>query len=73
MRPLDEAETQAVFEKLFKFIGPNIKHLIERKAPDGPVGVAGEGYCFRLQKNRVYYVSEVLQKRTTGDLLSLPW
>eukprot|EP00475_Leptophrys_vorax_P007363 TRINITY_DN14662_c0_g3_i1.p1 TRINITY_DN14662_c0_g3~~TRINITY_DN14662_c0_g3_i1.p1 ORF type:complete len:188 (+),score=21.64 TRINITY_DN14662_c0_g3_i1:159-722(+) len=63
MRPLDEAETQAVFEKLHKFIGGNIKHLIERKAPDGPDGVGG-GYCLRLHKQRVYYVSEAIMRRS---------
>jgi ribosome biogenesis protein Nip4 len=31
------------------FQGKNLIHLIDR--PDGP-------YCFRLQKDRVYYVSE---------------
>lgn len=65
MRPLDEKETQLVFEKLHKFIGSNIKHLIERKAPDGPGGVGG-GYCLRLQKQRVYYVSEVMMRRATS-------
>ena len=46
-----------VFEKLYKFIGRDIKSLIER--PDGL-------YCFRLQKSRVYYVSEALMKRATN-------
>ncbi|CAI5491441.1 unnamed protein product [Closterium sp. NIES-64] len=65
MRPLDEKETQAVFEKLHKFIGSNIKHLIERKAPEGPGGATG-GYCLRLQKQRVYYVSEAIMRRATS-------
>lgn len=34
-------------------IGPNVKQLIER--PDGI-------YCFREQKDRVYYVSETILK-----------
>ncbi len=46
-----------VFEKLFKFIGKNIKSLVDR--PDEP-------YCFRLQKNRVYYVRESLMKKATS-------
>ncbi len=46
-----------VFEKLFKFIGKNIKALVDR--PDQP-------YCFRLQKNRVYYVREDLMKKATN-------
>lgn len=38
-----------VFEKLERFIGSNIKQLI----------ITSNGnYCFRLQKDRVYYVSE---------------
>ncbi|CAO3690840.1 unnamed protein product [Rhizopus stolonifer] len=49
MRPLTPEETTTLFEKLAKYIGANIKHLIER--PD-------ETYCFRLQKNKVYYLSE---------------
>jgi 60S ribosome subunit biogenesis protein NIP7 len=65
MRPLTEEESRAVFEKLANYIvcpsrllnnlvltffqGKNLIHLIDR--PDGP-------YCFRLQKDRVYYVSE---------------
>ena len=57
MRPLTEEETKAVFEKLYKFIGKSIKSLIDR--PDEP-------YCFRLQKNRVFYVRESLMKRATN-------
>lgn len=46
-----------VFEKLYKFIGKDIKSMIER--PDGR-------YCLRLHKNRVYYVSEGLMKKATN-------
>ncbi|CAG9837206.1 unnamed protein product [Diabrotica balteata] len=53
MRRLSEERTKILFEKLAKFIGPNIKLLIER--PDGL-------YCFREQKDRVYYVSEKILK-----------
>eukprot|EP00245_Coleochaete_scutata_P006152 TRINITY_DN20336_c0_g1_i1.p1 TRINITY_DN20336_c0_g1~~TRINITY_DN20336_c0_g1_i1.p1 ORF type:complete len:183 (+),score=26.20 TRINITY_DN20336_c0_g1_i1:123-671(+) len=60
MRPLDEEETQVVFEKLHKYIGKNIKNLIERPAPDGT------GYCLRLQKQRIFYVSEALVRRATN-------
>src|SRR4051812_46182425 len=38
-------------------IGRNIRHLIDR--PD-------EEYCFRLQKDRVYYVSERLVKAASN-------
>lgn len=66
MRPLTEDESKAVFTKLANYIvrlfrllwrsvltsldqGKNLIHLIDR---------ADEPYCFRLQKDRVYYVSE---------------
>ncbi|KAF9462109.1 secretory pathway protein Sec39-domain-containing protein [Collybia nuda] len=49
MRPLTEDESKMVFTKLANYIGKNLVHLIDR--PDEP-------YCFRLQKDRVYYVSE---------------
>lgn len=66
MRPLDEAETQQVFEKLHKYIGKNIQALIERPAVEGPGGGAAGGYCLRLQKQRVFYVSEALVRRATN-------
>lgn len=56
MRPLTEEETTKVFEKLAKFIGRNIKKLVD--SPDG-------NYCFRLQKDRVYYASEQTMKTAT--------
>jgi 60S ribosome subunit biogenesis protein NIP7 len=57
MRPLTDEETKIFFEKLNKYIGRNIKHLIER--PDGE-------YCFRLHKDRVYYMSAVQLKAATS-------
>jgi len=66
MRPLTDDETKTFFEKLAKYIGENIKLLIER--PDGV-------YCFRYHKDRVFYVSEALMKRAGNvareNLLSL--
>lgn len=66
MRPLTEDETRTFFEKLSKYIGRNITQLIDR--PDEP-------HCFRIQKDRVYYVSEAIMKRATSigrdQLLSL--
>jgi 60S ribosome subunit biogenesis protein NIP7 len=53
MRPLTEEETKILFLKLSEYIGKNIEYLINRK---------DERYCFRLIKNRVYYVSESLMK-----------
>lgn len=66
MRPLTEDETKTVFEKLTKYIGENVKCLIDR--PDGL-------YCFRLHKDRVYYVKEDIMKKATNigraNLMSL--
>ena len=53
MRALTDDETKAFFEKLAKFLGSNIKYLIERE--DGE-------YVFRLHRERIYYMSaEVLK------------
>ncbi|KVI03751.1 Pseudouridine synthase/archaeosine transglycosylase [Cynara cardunculus var. scolymus] len=65
MRPLDEAETTQVFEKLFKFTGNNLKNIVESPSHEGLDKNPGR-YCFRLHKNRVYYVSESLVKRATN-------
>eukprot|EP01097_Dermamoeba_algensis_P005321 TRINITY_DN3381_c0_g2_i1.p1 TRINITY_DN3381_c0_g2~~TRINITY_DN3381_c0_g2_i1.p1 ORF type:complete len:181 (+),score=32.93 TRINITY_DN3381_c0_g2_i1:46-588(+) len=54
MRPLTEEETKIFFQKLAKYIGRNIKLLLERK---------DEPYCFRLNAERVYYASEKLVSR----------
>lgn len=47
MRPLTDEEIRVFFEKLSEYIGRNIKALIDRD---------DEPYCFRLHKERVYYV-----------------
>jgi len=57
MRPLEEAEIQQVFEKLFKFVGKNLKNIVDRT--DQP-------HCFRLHKKRVFYVREDMMKRATN-------
>uniref|UniRef100_A0A3B3BZD4 NIP7 nucleolar pre-rRNA processing protein n=1 Tax=Oryzias melastigma TaxID=30732 RepID=A0A3B3BZD4_ORYME len=57
MRPLTDEETKAMFEKLSKYIGENIKLLVDR--PDGT-------YCFRLHHDRVYYMSEKILKLATN-------
>jgi 60S ribosome subunit biogenesis protein NIP7 len=54
MRPLTEEETKLFFDKLSKYIGENIRQLIDRT--DG-------SYCFRLHRERVYYVSETIMKQ----------
>ncbi|KAK5650800.1 hypothetical protein RI129_001829 [Pyrocoelia pectoralis] len=53
MKRLSEERTKILFEKLSQYIGSNIKLLIER--PDGL-------YCFREQRDRVYYVAEKVLK-----------
>ncbi|XP_052867088.1 60S ribosome subunit biogenesis protein NIP7 homolog [Anopheles cruzii] len=53
MRRLSEEQTKVLFEKLSKYIGSNVKMLIDR--PDGT-------YCFREAKSRVYYMSEKILK-----------
>ena len=58
MRPLTEEETKNVFEKLHKFMGKNIKALVDRGS--------GEPHCLRLQKNRVFYVREDMMRRATN-------
>ncbi|KAF8926326.1 hypothetical protein BKA57DRAFT_478916 [Linnemannia elongata] len=57
MRPLTELETKTFFEKLAKYIGRNITHLIDR---------GDETYCFRLHRDRVYYVSESVMRKATS-------
>ncbi|KAK9146918.1 hypothetical protein Sjap_006821 [Stephania japonica] len=66
MRALDEKETTAVFEKLFKFTGKNLKNIVEKASQEGPDPSPESRYCFRLQKNKVYYVSESVVKRATN-------
>ncbi|OQR72506.1 60S ribosome subunit biogenesis protein NIP7-like [Tropilaelaps mercedesae] len=53
MRPLTNDETKALLEKVDKFIGGSAKLLIDRE--DGI-------YCFRIQKDRVFYISERVLK-----------
>ena len=57
LNPVNLQETKAVFEKLHKFLGKNIKHLVDR---------SDEPHVFRLHKNRVYYVRESLLRRATN-------
>ncbi|KAF2313893.1 hypothetical protein GH714_018629 [Hevea brasiliensis] len=63
--PLDETETDAVFRKLHSFTGHNLKNIVENPSHEGPEPNPGR-YCFRLHKNKVYYVSESLVKRATN-------
>ena len=58
MRPLTEDETKLLFEKLSKYIGENVKELLAPSSSDL--------YCFRLHKERVFYVSERLMKQAAN-------
>lgn len=53
MRPLTEEETKIVFLKLSEYVGKNLERMIDR---------TDDKYCFRLIKDKVYYVSESLMK-----------
>lgn len=57
MRPLTEEETKVVFEKLATYIGRNITFLVDN--PTDP-------HVFRLQKDRVYYVSQTVANFATS-------
>ena len=65
MRVLTEEETKTFFEKLAKYMGANIKFLIDREDGD---------YVFRLHRDRVYYLSTDVLKMAAhvgkDDLLS---
>lgn len=66
MRQLTEEETKVVFEKLAGYIGRNISFLVDNQEQPS---------VFRLQKDRVYYVSEHISKFATSvarqNLMSL--
>ena len=66
MRQLTEEETKVVFEKLAGYVGRNIVYLVDNKE---------QPHVFRLQKDRVYYVSEHISKLATSvarpNLMSL--
>lgn len=69
-------ETKAVFEKLHKYIGKNIRKLVEipsSKNADGDDGddkpstsSDDDAFVFRLHRNRVYYVRASLMRRATS-------
>ena len=53
MRLLTEEETRTFFNKLGRYIGGNIKFLIDREDED---------YVFRFHRDRVYYIRVALLK-----------
>ena len=56
MRVLTDDETKTFFDKLAKFLGSNIKFLIERDDGD---------FVFRLHRERVYYINTEVLKMAT--------
>ena len=66
MRPCTDEELRALLDKLMKFIGRNAELLLVN--PEEP-------HCFRVHKDRIYYVSESLMRLATNikrsDLLSV--
>ncbi|KAF0989110.1 hypothetical protein HZS_6680, partial [Henneguya salminicola] len=56
MRALNKDELTTLFSKLAKYIGGNVKLLLERS--DGT-------YCFRLNHGRVYYMKETILKKAS--------
>lgn len=63
MRPLTDDEMKVLFEKLANYMGKNIEHLINR--PD-------EKFCFRLHKDRVYYVrcDDIIHATSWGSFIA---
>ena len=65
-RRIADDELRAVLERLMKFVGRNAELLL--KNPQEP-------HCFRVHKDRIYYVSESLMRLATNskraDLLAL--
>uniref|UniRef100_A0A7S3JT61 60S ribosome subunit biogenesis protein NIP7 homolog n=1 Tax=Aureoumbra lagunensis TaxID=44058 RepID=A0A7S3JT61_9STRA len=57
MRPLTDDELRSLIEKLMKFVGKNIEKILKHPR---------EAHCFRVQKDRIYYVSETLLKLSTN-------
>lgn len=55
MRPLSDDELTLVLEKLKRFVGNHLPQLLDRS--DAP-------HVFRLHKERVYYISETLLKKS---------
>ena len=51
MRPLEESEVAQVFEKLFKFIGKNLRNVLDTDGGGDDFNDGeGESFCFRLHK-----------------------
>uniref|UniRef100_T1JEE3 60S ribosome subunit biogenesis protein NIP7 homolog n=1 Tax=Strigamia maritima TaxID=126957 RepID=T1JEE3_STRMM len=58
MRPLTTQESEVFFDKLSKYVGENIRLLVDR--PDGT-------YCFRFHNNRVFYVSHKVWLKASAE------
>ena len=60
MRALTDEELSLVFQKLKKYLGANLKHLVDETSSDGDEKV------FRLIKSRVYLLSTALLKQCSA-------
>ena len=58
MRPLTESEAKTFFERLTQYIGRNAELLLKKRN--------GANHCFRLHRNRVYYVREDISKKAVN-------
>ena len=47
-----------MFEKLFKFVGSDVETFLRKKDK--------ESYCFRLHKNKIYYIRESVMRKSTN-------
>ena len=56
MRPLTDEEFEVFFRKLQKYIGENIKYLLDSERSGGQ-------HVFRIVRNKVYYLSAALLKQ----------
>ena len=61
MRALTEQEMTKVLEKMYKYVGRKLALIVDAQES----GAGKEQFCFRLNKNRVYYIREDLVRRAT--------
>ncbi|KAH9827655.1 60S ribosome subunit biogenesis protein nip7 [Teratosphaeria destructans] len=65
MRPLTDAETKSLFDKLANYTGRSLTALLTDTAP-APTTKSPDRYIFRIQASRVYYVRETLANLATS-------
>ena len=71
MRALTESEMTKVLEKMYKFVGRKLALIVDAKNNSENGSDSSDGqFCFRMNKNRVYYIRETLIKR--GSASNIP-